>query len=174
MIARANIDGNGTKVGLFVFDTDVNMATTIHMNSTSSREELLVKVRSLPYNVSTKPLSLYKALDQFEVMFSMQDNGTRSSVPDLAFLFLTPDVYVGTAIEKAERLRKANIHVYITAVGFMNDTLLRQIAYLPDNYVLHVDTFFTLLFMAPVMHKSDKCSKSLSLLFSFHEDEFIM
>lgn len=163
MIIRANIDGGGTQVGLFVFDTDVRAAFVTELNSTTTRKEVLDKVSALPYIASTQPASLTKALEQFEVMFTMQDNNTRYSVPDLALLFLTPDVAMGTALEKAKELRQANIHVYVTAVGFQNETLPQQIAYHHDNYVHPVDSFLTLLFLAPFKYAADRCSEFLYL-----------
>ena len=167
-IHHTNMDTGGSKVGLFVCDSSIQDSSLINLGDTSSKQELISRVNAIPYKPLSESASLYSALHGFHAMFktfSDRTNGTRSHIPDLALLFMTPDINMYIAKKEAQVLREEDIYLLITAVGFEedDDEMLHELAFRPDNYVFKMDNFYTMLFESLFVFQEDECGKLMLL-----------
>lgn len=158
VIMHSDIDSGRTKVGLFVFDTEIRSSMTVNLNALHSRSALVSLIDSLPYIASSNLPSMAAAMNQLQRMFTSPASGNRQSVADIAFLVIDQSFNLLNASDIAGQLRTLGIRVDIAAVGYHDITIPALFSYTQSNMYLVGDYSALGRLLPDMLHRSN-CSE---------------
>lgn len=160
VIKHSDVDSGKTRIGLFVFDTQIRSSMTVNLNALTGRSALMSLVDSLPYIPSIQSPSLAAAMTQLQLMFTSTSSGNRRTVADIGFLVIDKSFNMLNTIDLAVQLRGQGIRVDVAAVGYQDITIPALFSYTPEN-VYMISDYTSLGNLLPNMIHHQNCSKLL-------------